>query len=103
MPEFLTSRTLKYGSNALTVVLIALGILAVVNFLSTRYHARFDLTARGLFTLSPKTVSLLENLSEDTNVVAFFREVERGDYEPLLKQYVYHSRRFSYRFVDPDK
>lgn len=103
MLKFLTSRTLKYGSNALTVVLLALAILAVVNFLSTRYYARFDLTARGLYTLSPKTVSLLENLSEDTNVVAFFREAKRGDYEQLLKQYAYHSRRFSYRFVDPDK
>ena len=103
MPDLLSQRTLKYGSNALTVVLIALAILAVVNFLSTRYHARVDLTARGLYTLSPKTVSQLENLSEDLNVVAFFREAERGDYEQLLKQYAYHSKRFTYRFVDPDK
>ena len=103
MPDSLSQRTLKYGSNALTVILIAVAILAVVNFLSTRYHARFDLTARGLYTLSPKTVSLLENLSEDLNLIAFFKESERGDYEQLLKQYAYHSNRFSYRFVDPDK
>ena len=71
MPKFLSYRILKYGSNALVAVLIVLGILAVVNFLTTRYHARFDLTARGLYTLSPQTISLLENLSEDVNVVAF--------------------------------
>lgn len=103
MSKFFSHRTLKYGSNALAIVLIALGILAAVNFLTTRYHARFDLTARGLYTLSPKTVSLLENLSEDVNVVAFFREAERRDYEHLLEQYAYHSRRFAYRFVDPDR
>lgn len=103
MSKFFSHRTLKYGSNALVIVLIALGILAVVNFLTTRYHARFDLTARGLYTLSPKTVSLLENLSEDVNIVAFFRESEQRDYEYLLAQYAYHSRRVAYRFVDPDR
>ncbi len=103
MPKFLSHRILKYGSNALVAVLITVGILAVVNFLTTRYHARFDLTARGLYTLSPQTISLLENLSEDVNVVAFFREAEQRDYEHLLKQYAYHSRRFAYRFVDPDR
>ena len=103
MPKFLSHRILKYGSNALAAVLIALGILAGVNFLTTRYHARFDLTARGLYTLSSKTISLLENLSEDVNVVAFFRETQQRDYEHLLKQYAYHSRRFAYRFVDPDR
>ncbi len=103
MSKFLSHRTLKYGSNALAIVLIALGILGGVNFLTTRYHARVDLTARGLYTLSPQTISLLENLSEDVNVVAFFREAERRDYEHLLEQYAYHSRRFAYRFVDPDR
>ena len=36
-------------------------------------------------------------------MIAFYRESERGDYEQLLKQYAYHSDRFDYRFVDPDK
>jgi len=96
-------RTLKYGSNALSAVLIALGILAVVNFLSTRYYARYDLTQQGLYTLSPKTVSLLENLDEALTVIGFFREAERADFEQLLEQYAYHSKHFSYRLIDPDK
>jgi ABC-type uncharacterized transport system involved in gliding motility auxiliary subunit len=96
-------RTLKYGSNALSAVLLALGLLAAVNFLSTRYQARYDLTERGLYTLSDKTISLLENLDEELTVISFFRDAERADFERLLEQYVYHSKHFSFRIVDPDK
>ena len=96
-------RTLKYGSNALTAVLVAVGLVAVINFFGARYHARYDLTARGLYTLSPKTISLLENLNEPMTVIGFFRDAERADYERLLDQYAYYSDAFSYRFVDPDK
>ena len=100
---FFGQRTIKYGSNALTAIVLALGILAAINFLTMRYYARFDLTERGLHTLSDQTVSLLSNLDNDLTVVAFYREAGRAQYEPLLKQYAYHSRGFSYRFVDPDK
>lgn len=100
---FLSKRTIKYGSNALTAVLISVGILAVVNFLSVRYHARFDLTERGLYTLSQKTVEVLESLNDELTIVAFYRESEQAEFGRLLKQYAYYSPHFSYRFVDPDK
>ena len=79
-------RTLKYGSNALSAVLIALGILAVVNFLSTRYYARYDLTQQGLYTLSQQSISLLENLDEGLTVIGFFPDAEGADFERLLEQ-----------------
>ncbi|MDA0711804.1 MAG: Gldg family protein [bacterium] len=101
--NLLSRRTLKYGSNALTAILIAAGLMAALNFLTARYHWRYDMTERGLFTLSPKTVSLLENLNEDITVIGFFREAEQADFGRLLTQYAYHSPHFSFRFVDPDK
>ncbi|MCZ6632097.1 MAG: Gldg family protein [bacterium] len=105
MAGFLRSRTVKYGSNAFTVVLMVLGILVVVNLLSDRYYSRFDLTSRKVFSLSNQTLTILGDLRKDVNVVAFFKETnkERVRLEDLLKQYGYHSRRFSYRFVDLDR
>ncbi len=103
MASFLKSRTLKYGSNAFVAVLIMLGILVVVNFLSDRYHRRFDTTEGGIFSLSDQTVTLLDSLKKDVHVIAFFREQEKSRYENLLKEYAYHSKRFSYHFVDPDR
>ncbi len=101
--RFLSQRTLKYGSNALTAIAIALGILGVINFLSARYYARYDLTERGLYTLSPKTLEVLQGLTNELTVVAFYRETEQGEFGRLLKQYAYYSKYFSYRLVDPDK
>ena len=103
MASFLKGRTLKYGSNAFVAVLIMLGILVVVNFLSDRYHRRFDTTEGGIFSLSDQTVTLLDSLKKDVHVIAFFREQEKSRYENLLKEYAYHSKRFSYHFVDPDR
>ena len=102
MLRFLKSRTVKYGSNALVAALITFGILAVVNFLSGRPHWRFDTTEGGMYSLSDQTITLLQSLDKDVRVAAFFREQNRGRYEDLLQDYAYYSRRFSYRFVDPD-
>ena len=101
--RFLRSRTLKYGSGALTGVLMVLGILTVINFLSSRYHWRFDATVQRIFSLSDQTVGLLGSLDKDVVAVAFFRTQQRSEFEHLLQEYAYHSKRFSYRFVDPDR
>ncbi len=103
MARFLKGRTFKYGSNAIVATLIMLGILVMVNVLSNRYHRRFDTTEGGVFSLSDQTATLLDSLKKDVHVVAFFRDQEKAQYENLLKEYAYHSRRFSFRLVDPDK
>jgi len=84
-------------------VLLVLGSLAVVNVLSAMYHWRIDTTQRRIHSLSDQTVELLKSLDRDVQAVAFYRDQERGEFEHLLKEYAYHSSRFSYRFVDPDK
>ena len=71
MPSFLKSRRFKYGSNSLTAVLLALGILVVINVLSNRYHRRIDTTEGAFHSLSNQTVTLLDSLQKDVNVVAF--------------------------------
>ena len=103
MPNFLKSRRVKYGSNTFIAVLIVLGILVTVNVLANRYHRRIDTTEGQFHSLSDQTVTLLGSLKVDVNVVAFFRDRDRRDYERMLKEYAYHSSRFSYRFVDPDR
>lgn len=96
-------RAIKYGSNALTSILIVLGIIAGVNLLGIFYQYRFDTTATGIYSLSDQTITVLDNLEQDVNVISFFREQDRKSVEPLLRQYAYHSDRFSYRVIDPDR
>lgn len=99
----LKSRMFKYGSNAFAAVLVVLGILVMVNFLADRYRRRIDTTEGKIFSLSDQTVTLLDSLKKNVEVVAFFTAQDRPGFERLLQLYAYESGRFSYRFVDPDK
>jgi ABC-type uncharacterized transport system involved in gliding motility auxiliary subunit len=103
VPNQVRNRAIKYGSNAVTSILIVLGLTVGVNLLGILYQYRIDTTESGIYTLSDQTISLLGGLESDVNVISFFREVERKTVEPLLRQYAYHSDRFSYRVVDPDR
>jgi ABC-type uncharacterized transport system involved in gliding motility auxiliary subunit len=97
------NRAIKYGSNAITSVLMVFGLIVGVNLLGIFYQYRIDTTESGIYSLSDQTISILESLETDVSVISFFREQERKSVEPLLRQYAYHSDRFSYRVVDPDR
>lgn len=105
----LTGRTARYGSNTLVMSLAFLGILILVNFMSNRYHRRFDLTASQKYSLSPQTIQILQNLKEPVQVKAFFSPIDpyllesQEKLEELLREYAYHSPQISYEFIDPDQ
>ena len=66
------SRRFQYGANSIIIVLIVLGILAVVNFLSTRHFKRVDLTEGKDFTISDSTRKVLGELDDIVNIEAYF-------------------------------
>ncbi len=101
----LTGRQARYGGNALLLSVAFLGILVTVNFLSSRYHKRFDLTASKQYTLSQQTIQVLRSLKEPVKVTGFFTagDPRQTDVEDLLKEYAYHSDKFTYEFVDPEQ
>jgi len=100
----LTGRQAMYGGNALLMSVAFLGILVTLNFLAARYHKRFDLTENKRYTLSQETVQVLNALQEPVKVTGFFTpdDPRRSDVEDLLKEYAYHSDKFTYEFVDPE-
>src|SRR4029453_2447648 len=55
-------RNARYGTLAGVSVLVALGILVAVNYVSVRQNKRWDLTANQQFTLSDQTTKLLQGL-----------------------------------------
>ncbi len=98
-------RSFIYSSNMLLVVVLVLAILVVVNYFLQKHHLRVDFTTAKLHSLSDQSTTVLRSLKQDINVKAFFREGNygRGTMENLLKIYAYHSDRFKYEFIDPDK
>ncbi len=94
----------RYGSNAVVVSLALLLIVALVNYLGTRYHARWDVTEQKQFSLSEQTIQILKGLDEPVQATLFFTPTHynRLAAEDLMKEYALQSKHFSYRIVDPD-
>jgi len=94
-----------YSSNMLLVAVLVLAILVLLNYFFSLRHVRWDFTTSKLHSLSDQSVTVLKNLKSDVIVRAFFREgnMSRRSAESLLNIYGYHSDKFKYEFIDPDK
>ncbi len=101
----LLGRQTRYGSNAVILSIAFLGILFFINVLGVRYHKRFDLTKNKNYTLSQKTIQVIENLKQPVEIIGFFSQNDsrQTDVKDLLDEYVYRSHgKIKYKFVDPD-
>ena len=73
LKQRLSSRSALYGTNAMILTFIFLGILIFVNILAFRHKHRFDFTEGGYFTLAPQTKKLISNLPREVQLTAFFQ------------------------------
>ncbi|MBN2207285.1 MAG: Gldg family protein [Candidatus Aminicenantes bacterium] len=98
-------KSFLYSSNLLLIVVLVLAIVVLLNVILARNHHRFDFTQARLHSLSDQSVTVLKALKQDIMVRCFFREGNygRAAMENLLKNYVYHSSKIKYEFIDPDK
>jgi ABC-type uncharacterized transport system involved in gliding motility auxiliary subunit len=96
-------RSARLGTISAASVLVVAGILAAINYISTREHKRWDLTASSQFTLSPQSIKVLQNLDAPLKLTAFAKETELGMYRDRLSQYEYVSKKVATDYVDPDK
>lgn len=92
----------------LTTVLL-IGIVVVINLLSSEFHFRFDLTEDRQYTLSRATRDILSNLEEPVTVKAYFTSnmppsvaKAKTDFQELLVEYAARSGGMvQYEFIDP--
>jgi len=103
----MSARSTRYGANVATVILTFLGILIFGNILSYRHHIRYDVSEHSLNSLSPQTISVLEDINrqgEDITVMAFIPPSTdyRSGVEGLMDLYIYHSPHIKFSFVDPE-
>lgn len=101
----LTGRTALYGTNALILIVVFMGILTFINLLSYRHKYRFDLTEGGFYTLSPETLNVISDLPREIQMTAFFRtgSKEKKKFRNLMEGYLQSTDKIKLDFVDPDK
>lgn len=104
----ITSKKLRYGSNAIIFILIIFGILVLINFLSTRYFARADLTEKNIYTISESTKEVLSELDDIVNINVYFSTNPprvaniRRQIRDLLDEYnAYSHGNLRIDFIDP--
>jgi ABC-type uncharacterized transport system involved in gliding motility auxiliary subunit len=96
-------RQTRYGVIASASVLVFLGILVAVNYLSARTNKRWDLTANQQFSLSEQTVQLLEKLDAPVKFLVFDQEMNFDRFRTRLTEYEYHSDQVDVEYIDADK
>jgi ABC-type uncharacterized transport system involved in gliding motility auxiliary subunit len=100
------TRTVRYGTGAAVMALLALGIVVAANAISVRHHVRWDLTENKRNSVSPQTVQVLRTLKAPVSAIAFFRSDTPGKKtaEDLLAQYAtYSGGKFTWRLEDTDR
>ncbi len=98
-----SKRALQLGAASGLNTLIFIGILALLAFVTTRHHARADLTQKGLFSLADQTKKVLEKLDKEVHIYAFYKEGDETLPRDLLEQYAYRSKHVHFEFIDPNK
>jgi ABC-type uncharacterized transport system involved in gliding motility auxiliary subunit len=96
-------RQARFGTLAAASILVVLGILAAINYLSTRYNKRWDLTAARQFSLSDQTKKVLQDLKEPVKVRVFARSNDFERYRDRLDEYTYQSKQVATEYIDPEK
>jgi len=102
---FIAKRSTRHSANMSVMIVIFVTIIGLIGMMSVRYKVRVDLTESGRYSLSQQTVKILKSLEKDVDAVAFYRSDERSKQamHDLLKEYSYHTPKFNFWFVDPDK
>jgi len=102
---FIFRRSTQYGANMAVMIIVFIAIIGLIGVMSVKYKWRVDLTGQQRYSLSKQTVKILKSLERDVEAVAFYRSdgrTRQAMYD-LLKEYSYHSPRFTFQFIDPDK
>ncbi len=95
-----SGRQARLGSLAAGSVVIVLGILFAINYLSSRHNKRWDLTAAKQFSLSDQTKKVLQGLQKPVHIRVFDRSEGFARFRERLEEYQYASKQISVEYID---
>ncbi|MFH1824534.1 MAG: Gldg family protein [Candidatus Firestonebacteria bacterium] len=72
--KFFKDRTFKYGTNAVVLTILILGVIWFVGVILDSHPLKIDTTASKQFSLAPQTIKILKSLKVKVNVSVFVRK-----------------------------
>jgi ABC-type uncharacterized transport system involved in gliding motility auxiliary subunit len=100
---FFGRRNARYGVIAGVSVIVVLGILVAVNYLSERRNKRWDLTENKQYSLSEQSMKLLGSLDAPAKFMVFDQAQSLERFRARLDAYQYGSKQVQVDYVDVDK
>ncbi len=98
-------RSTRTGIQVALMVVVVTAILVVVELVSVKHFKRWDVTPGNFYSLSAKTMNLLNKLDREKRrieIIAFTRKLEEPAITEILEQYTRTSQQVSFRFLDLD-
>ncbi|HJP14839.1 MAG TPA: Gldg family protein [Nitrospinota bacterium] len=98
-------RSTRTGFQVGTMIVVVTGILAVVELVSIKHNKRWDLTPGSYFTLSRKTLQILDKLEAEKKrieIISFTPKIQNEAIKKVLEQYSRRTKMVKSRFVDLD-
>ena len=88
-PSFSRGRKWTIGFNVVLAVIVVLALAVMMNYLSGRYFKRFYLSSNTRIELSPRTVNLLNSITNKVQITLYYDRDEPlfSDVSELLKEY----------------
>lgn len=93
------------GANVAAMCVIGAAIFLMANYLGYRHWRRFDWTSRQYYTLSDKTLRVLDDLALPVRVYVFYPPFTPAyqDIREILNRYAARSGKIEVEYIDPDK
>jgi ABC-type uncharacterized transport system involved in gliding motility auxiliary subunit len=95
-------KNVRYGSMTAGSVLLVIGILVAVNWISNRQNKRWDLTETQQFSLSDQSKKVVTELTQPITIKVFHAQGDRARFEDRLAEYQYLSGQVNVEYFDID-
>lgn len=98
-------RSTRTGIQVALMVIVVTAILVVVELVSVKHFKRWDVTPGNFYSLSAKTMNLLNKLDREKRrieIIAFTRKLEEPAITEILDQYSRASKQVTFRFLNLD-
>ncbi len=92
-------------TNLFVIIISAFAIFLMINWISTRHWARYDLTKNKIYSLSDESKKVLSKLAKELEIYVLFNEKDAifDELKELLKRYENFSKNIKVKFIDPEK
>jgi len=98
-------QTIRYTAAGLAGTILVLGLVGMVNWLGARHYTRRDATKTKVYSLSPKSVSILDQLEADVHAIVFMTPASPmyDEVHELMDRYTAASDKITVEYIDPDR